>query len=420
MPFPGDLSADNLRETSCCAVVLFCINRIPQTMNVFKTLSFVLVCFALKASALGDSLSLTPVFTGGGDGYHTYRIPVMVVTTNGTVLAFCEGRKNGGGDAGQIDLLLKRSSDCGKNWSPQQVVWADGNNSCGNPAPVVDRTSGVIWLLMTWNDGADKEIQIVHQQGRSTRRVFLSHSVDDGLTWFQPVEITASVKETNWNWYATGPANGIQLVRGPHAGRLVIPCNHSEIDGNGHSISCSHVIYSDDHGATWHIGGTEQPDTNESTLTELSDGTLMHNMRITGRQHRRAVATSKDGGSTWSPVRFDDALIEPVCEGNIFRCTWPENGGKSRILFSNPASLKRENLTVRLSYDEGKTWPVSKTICPGPAGYSSLAVLPDGTIGCLFECGTKNPYETITLARFPLSWLEDGNSSRNSNIIAPQ
>jgi sialidase-1 len=129
-------------------------------------------------------------------------------------------------------------------------------------------------------------------------------------------------------------------------------------------------------------------------------------MRSYHKKNRRAVATSKDGGMTWSPLKLDDALIEPVCEGSILRCTWPDNGDKSRILFCNPASKKRENLTVRVSYDEGGTWPVSKVIFAGPSAYSCLAILPDKTIGCLFECGQTKPYETISLARFPISWLE--------------
>ena len=361
----------------------------------------------IHAGASGPQPGLTAVFTSGIGGYHTYRIPVLIVTTNNTVLAFCEGRKNTRGDSGKVDVLLKRSRDDGTTWSDQQAVWSNSDNCCGNPAPVVDRSTGIVWLLMTWNDGADKEVQIVHRQSRNTRRVYVTHSADDGLTWSQPDEITSSVKETNWDWYATGPANGIQIIQGSHTGRLMIPCNHSKLDEQGRSVSFSHVIYSDDHGATWHIGGIEERDTNESTVTELSDGTLMQNMRITGQQHRRAVATSKDGGITWSAVHFDDALIEPVCEGNIQRCTWPIDGGKSRILFSNPASLKRENLTVRASYDEGATWPVSRVIYAGPAAYSCMAVLPDKSVGCLFECGTKSPYEAIKFTHISLDWLEN-------------
>ena len=356
--------------------------------------------------------ALTDVFVAGQDGYHTYRIPALVVTTNGTALAFCEGRKNSRSDTGDIDLLLKRSTDGGKTWGDQQVIWSDAENTCGNPAPVVDQTTGTIWLLMTWNDGADKEAAIGYQKARDTRRVFVTHSADDGLTWTKPQEITSSVKKSDWGWYATGPGNGIQLTRGNHQGRLVIPANHSAVGASAQMMTRSHVIFSDDHGATWQLGGIEDEKTNESTVVELADGSLLHNMRSYHKKNRRAVATSKDAGTTWSPVKLDNALIEPVCQASILRGTWPADGTKSRILFSNPASLKRENLTVRVSYDEGATWPVSKVIYAGPAAYSGLTVLPDESIACLFECGKKNSYETISLARFPLDWLEGDPDSR--------
>jgi sialidase-1 len=253
------------------------------------------------------------VFTAGQDGYHTYRIPSMVVTTNGTVLAFCEGRKNGRGDSGDIDTLLKRSTDGGKNWNAQQLIWSDDENTCGNPTPVVDRTTGVIWLLMCWNNGSAKEKQISAKAVREGRRVFICHSADDGVTWTKPEEITSSVKQPGWGWYATGPVNGIQLSRGEHRGRLMIPANHSETgvkEDPTNTVSRSHVIYSDDHGKTWHIGGIEDKKTNESTIAELGDGSVMQNMRSYHNRNRRVIATSKDGGESWPPVRFDETLIE--------------------------------------------------------------------------------------------------------------
>lgn len=361
----------------------------------------------LGATAAPAAPEITDVFTAGQDGYHTYRIPAIIVTTNGTVLAFCEGRKNSRSDSGDIDLLLKRSTDGGKTWSAQQLIWSDATNTCGNPAPVVDQTTGIIWLLMTWNLGVDKEDGIIYRKARDTRRVFIAHSADDGRNWTPPAEITASVKRPDWGWYATGPVNGIQLTRGPPRGRLLIPANHSTLTTATQSVTRSHVIFSDDHGKTWQIGGVEEEMTNESTLVELSDGSLLHNMRSYHKKNRRAVATSRNGGLTWSPVKLDEVLIEPVCQASILRCTWPDGGEKSRILFSNPASTKREKLAVRLSYDEGTTWTGGKVLQPGPAAYSCLVMLPDKTIGCLFERGEKSPYEKISLARFSLRWLEE-------------
>jgi sialidase-1 len=375
------------------------------------TCATILLClFALCARCFGAEnfgVSFTDLFVSGADGYHTYRIPVLLVSKRGTLLAFCEGRKHASRDSGKVDLLLKRSTDGGRTWSPQQIVWADGENTCGNPAPVQDETTGTIWLLMTRNLGSDNEDAITRGSSRDTRRVFISHSLDDGLSWSAPKEITSAVKKTNWFWYATGPVNGIQLARGAHKGRLVIPANHSELSTNQQPITRSHIIFSDDHGENWQLGGSEEELTNESTVVERLDGSLLHNMRSYHKEHRRAVAVSTDGGASWSPVRLDEALIEPLCQASILRAAWPEKNQKNIILFSNPASLKRENLTVRLSNDEGATWPLGKVLYAGPSAYSCLAVLPDNSIACLFERGEKSPYEKLTLARFPLRWLEE-------------
>ncbi len=367
-------------------------------------------CFAIAMlvfSAQAGQPHFSDLFVSGTDGYHSYRIPALVRTTNGTLLAFCEGRKDSRRDTGKIDLLLKHSKDGGASWSQPQIVWSDSTNVCGNPCPVVDEQTGEVWLLMTWNLGSDTEAMISRGTSRDTRRVFVTHSKDDGLTWAKPRDITNEVKPSGWRWYATGPVNGIQLQRGTHRGRLVIPANHTELGAEGNLVSRSHIVYSDKHGATWKLGGSEAELTNESTIVEQSDGQLLHNMRSYHKKNRRAVATSADGGLGWSPLTFDVALLEPVCQGSLLRCTWPSAGEKSRILFCNPASTKRENLTVRLSYDEGATWPKQRVLFPGPCAYSCMCVLPDKTILCAFECGEKDPYEKIALARLPLASLEE-------------
>ncbi len=329
------------------------------------------------------------IYVGGTDAYPMYKIPALLVTNKGTLLAFCEGR-HWASDAADIEILLKRSTDGGKTWSRQQVIWDDGTSTCGNPCPVLDRETGTVSLLMC----------------RNNDRVFVTRSDDDGVHWSTASEITSSVKPREWKWYATGPGTGIQLSRGPHKGRLVIPCDHTLVQkGTPPSAIMSHAIYSDDHGKTWKLGGTISPSVSECQVVELVDGTLMMNMRSYHRKGCRAVATSNDDGESWSDLRHDTALPEPVCQASILRYSTDISGGKNRILFSNPARRERIRLTVRLSYDEGKTWPVSKLLYSGPSGYSSLAVLPDGSIGCLFEAGLRHWNENVFFARFPLEWV---------------
>lgn len=360
--------------------------------------SVLLILAAGPASA--EDLFRTVLWESGRGGYHTYRIPAITVTKKGTLLAFCEGRNKGLGDSGDIDMLVKRSTDGGRTWSDQRVVWNDAANTCGNPCPVVDTKTGTVWLLMTWNRGDDREPAIIDGTSIDTRRVFVTSSTDDGRTWTPPREITADVKPSGWTWYATGPGNGIRIERGKHAGRLVVPCDHMEA---GTKKYYSHVIYSDDHGSTWRTGGTTPNDkVNECGVVELSDGRLMLNMRNYDRTTRaRQVAFSSDGGMTWTGQRFDAVLVEPVCQAGIRRLSWPGRGKKNAILFSNPASdSARVNMTVRMSPDDGATWPYKLALHSGPSAYSDLAVFDKGRIACLYECGEKNPYERIALAVF--------------------
>ncbi len=360
-----------------------------------------------RATRLGPAL--TDLYVSGTNGYDTYRIPSLLVTKKGTLLAFCEGRKSSRSDSGNIDLLVKRSADGGETWSKQQVVWDDGDNTCGNPCPVVDQSTGTIWLTMTWNLGQDKESQIKQNTSKDTRRVFVTHSTDDGLTWSKPREITETTKRPEWRWYATGPGVGIQLRHGPWRGRLLIPCDYSIVTPDDPTGYNSHVIYSDDHGKTWQLGGAIRPAVNECQVVELSDGTLLMNMRNYDRSATtRAIATSSDGGMTWSKVRHDSTLVEPICQASLVRYDATGENEPDCLLFSNPAHGERgvrRDMTVRMSYDGGKTWPIERLLWSGPAAYSCLAVMPDGDIACFFEGGLDNPYERIIFARFNRRWL---------------
>ena len=347
----------------------------------------------------------TKIWTSGEDGYHTYRIPALAVAVNGDVLAFCEGRRASSHDQGEIDLLMKSSADGGRTWSDQRVIWNDTLNTCGNPCPVVDEEAGVVWLLSTWNRGDDTEPQIIAKTSRDTRRVFALCSQDNGETWSVPREVTDKTKKPEWTWYATGPGAGIQIKNGPYRGRLIIPCDHIVADSNCYY---SHVIYSDDHGTSWQLGGRSPMDqVNECEVVELTDGALLLNMRNYDSSRRnRQVAMSRDGGLTWGGQRFDDALIEPICQASIRRA------GKALsetnpIVFSNPASIdKRVNMTVRTSLDDGVSWPFSHVLHSGPSGYSCLALLADGVVACLYECGDEVAYETLQFARFDVTQVK--------------
>jgi len=339
------------------------------------------------------------LYASGVGGYHTYRIPALAVTREGTLLAFCEGRRDSRSDSGQIDLLLRRSVDGGETWTAVQVVVSRRGMTCGNPAPVVDAASGAILLPFCQNlaDGGEDLICA----GLAPRTVWLTRSDDDGATWAGPVDITAAVKPPGWTWYATGPGHGIQLA----SGRLLVPCDHvvglrcNRATDPGHA----HVILSDDGGATWRLGGIVPEGTNESAAVELAGGTVYINCRNRrGAGSTRATARSTDGGETFGEFARDAALIEPVCQGSLERL----EGGRA-VVFANPASTVRENLTVRLSIDGCYTWPYACRLTAGPAVYSDLAALPDGAICCLYERGASSPYEEIALARFGLAALTD-------------
>lgn len=354
-----------------------------------------LALLATAAVGLAAEPARLDLFVAGQHGYHTFRIPAIIATPQGTVLAFCEGRKQGRGDAGNIDLVLRRSADGGRTWGDLQVVWDDGPNTIGNPCPVVDRATGRIWLPLNRNLGSDHEGAIKSGESKGVREIWITHSDDEGRTWAKPRNISGQGRRENWGWLACGPGGGIQLA----SGRLLIPCNHSVAPGSPYF---AHVLYSDDHGQSWHIGENVGPNTNECQAVELSDGRVMMNMRSYAGKNRRAVAVSDDGGQTWSKPKLDAALIEPVCQASLIRYVLPGRNGKQVLLFSNPASRSREKMTVRLSYDEGRTWPVARLLDDGSAAYSSLVALPNGDIGCLYE---RDNYQKITLARFSLAWL---------------
>ena len=343
----------------------------------------------------------TTVFAAGQDGYPMVRIPSVVTTAAGTVLAFAEGRQSLS-DHAQNDIILKRSEDGGRSWGAVEAVASEGRDSLNDPSAVVDRRSGRIVLHYTrFAEGFHSDSAPPGYDDPRSSRNFVVRSDDDGHTWSEPCEITRAVKRPNVAAAVVTCGLGIQLRREPYANRLV----HAAYD---FPQANSYVCYSDDGGATWTMGGVgpfsgEDP-TVEPQVVELADGVVMMNART--KTKCRRVGLSRDGGATFGQMHPVPALIDPGCEGSILRCSDPLDGARSRILFSNAASeTERINGTVRLSYDEGQSWPVAKPIYEQGFAYSCLTVLPDRTIGCLFE---KDDYSQIVLARFSLGWLTDG------------
>jgi sialidase-1 len=353
-------------------------------------------------------------YTSGTDGYSAFRIPAIVASRSGALLAFAEGRVGGLGDAGNIDLVLRRSTDGGCTWGPLQVVADSGANTSGNPAPVVT-AGGRVVLLSTYNGGTATEAAIMRGEvpADQSRRVFVQTSDDDGATWSAPREITADTKAADWRWYATGPVHGIRLARGPHRDRLVVPANHSIAPpagspdiGTEARYYGGHTLYSDDGGETWTIGAVDDNpngyvNVNETTVAELPDGRLYLNTR----EHNgsgpgnRADAYSADGGVTLElPYRPQATLTGPVVQGSVLQLSWPG----VPLIFAGPADpAARAALTLGVSTDRGATWRAALPLSGLPAAYSDLVQL-GPTLGVLYETGDFGANERIAFRRIPI------------------
>ena len=350
---------------------------------------------ALGADGLKPGLEQEVLFQNGDHNYANYRIPSLVVTGRGTILAICEGRKNNGSDWGNIDLALRRSVDGGRSWTPIRCIADGGEVTMGNPCPVVDRTTGTIWLPFCRGSSP----------GKGNEEVLLIKSNDEGQTWSEPVNIGKTAKDASWPFVGTGPGHGIQLK----SGRLLIPCWADSTQRCG-EIQTSFCFYSDDHGATWKLGEPLTRDaSDECDVVELVDGRIYLNARSRLGKKQRACAFSDDGGISWSDVKYAPGQPEPSCDGAVVRLSDKDHFQKNRVLVSCPANPNaRDQMTIRLSYDECRTWPVAKVLNPDFSGYSDLAVTSDGTVLCLYE---TERYAKITLARFNIEWLTDGKDA---------
>lgn len=353
-------------------------------------------------------LQTTTVFTRHEGGYHTFRIPAVVEATDGTLLAFAEARVNSPADNGDIDLVLKRSTDGGTTWGPIQVLAEAGPNKFGNPVPIVDRTTGRI-VLNTTRTGGDVgrgDIGCGRVSAEDTNRAFILYSDDHGATWSEPTEITAQFKPDNWRGFVGGPGKGIQLTHGPHAGRLIIPGRHSEAPPPDSGRECSdgtdnhnHALYSDDGGTTWHLGAVDDPGSdvlgpNENSVVELADGTLYFSTRDQGQSttHRLDTTSSDAGESFDAPYTPVNGVTTSRVQGSLVRLPATASA-RDRVVLSVPAHpTAREQLTLWSSFDGGKTWQPSYEVYDGPSAYSDTVVLNRGNIreiGVLFEAGDR-------------------------------
>lgn len=368
----------------------------------------------IKTSFLGPDQIRKPIYTdlfvSGEGGYPRYRITSMVVTNNGTILAITQGRQEGGDNA-QNDLVLRRSTDGGTTWEPMQVIADDGDRALTPHCSLVDRITGrVILITGSFPDGCHASCVETGYSGEKVLRVYQLHSDDDGKTWSDKRDVTRLIRRpAPFVGGRCGSGMGIQLRREPYAGRLILPTNN-RYDRAGSEVC---AVYSDDHGESWQRGGfasRENVDSgpNETQMVELTDGSIMLNTRA---QDYRRIAYSYDGGESWTALKTEKQLVDSSCNASIIRYSDPLDGERSRILFSNPASqTRRVNGKVRLSYDEGKTWPVDKVIQKELFGYSSMVRLPDGDIGMLYERDKvqRGIWTAVTFVKFSMAWLTDG------------
>ena len=371
----------------------------------------------LLSSNLQASQEPIPVFVSGTNGYNSFRIPAIIMLPNNELLAFCEGRVKSNNDFGDINIVMKRSTDKGKTWSTLQTIVDNDSLQAGNPAPVVDHQdpafpNGRIFLF--YNTGNNHEGEI--RKGNGIREVWYKTSTDNGKTWTESTNITTSVHRPkqpklnqkynfseDWRSYANTPGHAIQFSQGKYQGRIYVPANHSAGAPQPNSEDYdAHGFYTDDHGKSFHLSESIQvPGSNESTVALISNNRLLLNARNQkGDINARIIAISNDGGSHWDRTYFDHQLSDPICQGSILSIG--QRKGKSMLAFSNNAdTINRNNLTIHISFDEGKSWKKTFLIDANPnsadqnndyTAYSDLVKIDSRRLGILYE---KNNYATI-------------------------
>jgi len=308
------------------------------------------------------------------------RIPSLLRTQKGTLLALAEGRDKPTDQAGN-DLVISFSKDEGATWSKPKVAYEQGNDSCNNPCLVQESNSGRIFLFYQTFPAGGKEfsgLPVGPADPKGNRSCYMT-SDDDGVTWSKPTDVSSALKPDDTITTCSGPGIGIQLKSGPKAGRLVIPFNSQDAKKNFYNW----VATSDDAGVSWKRGEkipqTDLLQLNEVQVSETSEGGIYLNSRRWKGAGFRKVSWSKDGGETWTKAQDENNLPDPTCQGSLLRMD------DHTIAFLNPAGPKRANGTLRLTHDDGRTWASSRLTFPGPFAYSSMALLKDGRIGVLYE-----------------------------------
>lgn len=344
----------------------------------------------------------TDVYRSGEDGYKMYRIPAIEVAPDGTLLAFAEARKYGGADPGygkqDIDLVVKRSKDGGRTWSAMEIIEDPGEYwSAANPCTIVDRQTKKIWLI--YLRSKPERSTATSRPGTDDMQTLARMSDDNGDHWSEPIDLTAVARDMDdsaWKASVVGPGGGIQT----RSGRLLAPAWKSPY--------AVFSIFSDDHGKTWQRGELDPsaPCGTETQYVELADGAILRDVRQCRGDEGRWRAVSRDGGQSWGDPFPGEQVTRCACA--IERWTRKGDGSdRNRILWTGPKGPGRKTLVARISYDEGRSFPRERVISDEAAAYSDLAVLPDGTVGCLWERGG---YQFITFTRFSVEFVE-GNGA---------
>ncbi|MDR8390771.1 exo-alpha-sialidase [Aliifodinibius sp. S!AR15-10] len=384
---------------------------------------------SLEAVTMNDGSSLAPanrpldkglklgiaLRQQGEEGVHTYRIPGMVTTNSGTLIAAYDIRYDNPSDLqGDIDVGISRSTDKGESWEPMQIImdmeeWGgrpEDENGIGDPSILVDKNTGTIWVAALWTHGMPGQ-RAWNASGtgvtpEETGQFVLVKSEDDGKTWSEPINITKQIKKPEWQLLLQGPGRGITMS----GGTLVFPAQFKDANGMPYST----IVYSKDHGKTWDIGTGAKANTTEAQVVELSDGSLMLNMRD-NRGGSRSIYTTEDLGQTWTKHPTSrSALKEPVCMASLIHFPYREGEtGKHCLLFSNPNSREaRENMTIKMSTDDGMSWPKENQILLNENsgyGYSCMTPIDEQTVGILYE-GVRELY----FQKVKISELLDGQS----------